>query len=41
MSILAVEFSVQMHKQAAGSEGETTLKSDRKRLKRFSPDEEA
>ena len=41
MSIFIVKFFVLMHKWAAGSEGETTLKFGRKRSRRSSLDEEA
>ena len=41
MSSLATGFTAQMRKQAVGSKGETTPRSDRKRSKRSSPDEEA
>ena len=41
MSSLVVGFSAQMCKRAAGLKGETTTKSDGKRLKRSSRDEEA
>ena len=41
MSSLAARFATWMHKRVTGSEGETTLSSDGKRLKRYSLDEEA
>ena len=41
MSSLATGFAAWMHKQAMSSEGETTPRSDGKRSKRYSPDEEA
>ena len=41
MSSLAARFSTWMRKRVAGSEGETTLSSDGKRMKQYSLDEEA